>query len=239
MNQAPTRSRLVTVSGVISLILLLALPVSVVLVRSGQWQPGLGLYALSCAGAVLVMILFIILLMLPGFKTQRAAIFKRALLVLPGTVMLVTLVAGRGDYPAIHDISTDTQDVPMYTAAQTMRGEGTNPLSIKPESIEKQKESYPDLATLRNEDSLEANFDRALATANALGWEVYHQDRKSGTIEAVDTTAIMNFKDDVVIRLRVQGSETLIDMRSVSRVGVGDIGANAKRIRAFQKQFNS
>ena len=239
MNQAPTRSRLVTVSGVISLILLLALPVSVVLVRSGQWQPGLGLYALSCAGAVLVLILFIILLLLPGFKTQRADIFKRAILVLPGTFMLVMLVAGGGDYPPIHDISTDTLEPPVFSAAGAKRGEGTNPLTVKPEIIAMQIESYPGLTTLRNSDSLDANFDRALATANALGWEVYHQDRQNGTIEAVDTTAIMNFKDDVVIRLRAQGSETLIDMRSVSRVGVGDIGANAKRIRAFQKQFNS
>ncbi|MEH6571273.1 MAG: DUF1499 domain-containing protein [Halioglobus sp.] len=239
MNQAPTRSKLVTVTGVISLILLLALPVSVVLVRSGQWQPGLGLYALSCAGAVLVMILFIILLMLPGFKTQRAAIFKRALLVLPGTILLVTLVGGRGDYPPIHDISTDTLEPPTFSAAGAKRGEGANPLTIKPDSIAMQIQSYPGLTTLRNSNSLEDNFDRALATATALGWEIYHQDRKSGTIEAVDTTAIMNFKDDVVIRLRTQDSETLIDMRSVSRVGVGDIGANAKRIRAFQKQFNS
>jgi hypothetical protein len=239
MNQAPTRSKLVTIAGVIGLLLLLALPLSVMLVRGGLWQQGLGLYALSCAGAVLVMILFIVLLMLPGYKTQRADILKRAALVLPGVLLLVTLVSGRDDYPPIHDISTDTLDVPVFSAAAAKRGEGANPLTIKPESIAMQIQSYPGLTTLSNDDSVEANFDRALASAKALGWDIYHQDRNSGTIEAVATTSIMNFKDDVVIRLRAQDSGTLIDLRSVSRVGVGDIGANAKRIRAFHKQFNS
>jgi hypothetical protein len=239
MNQAPTRSKLVTVGGVLSLIILLALPLSVVIVRSGQWQMGLGLYALSCAAAVLMMILFIILLLLSRFNAQRADILKRAVLVLPGTFLLVTLVAGRGDAPPIHDISTDTVDPPAFSAAGALRGENANPLTIKPESIAMQIQSYPRLTTLRNTDSLDTNFDRALATAKALGWDVYHQDRDSGTIEAVDTTAIMNFKDDVVIRLRSKDSETLIDLRSVSRIGVGDIGANAKRIRAFQQQFSA
>lgn len=239
MNQAPTRSKLVTVGGVLSLIILLALPLSVVLVRSGQWQTGLGLYALSCAGAVLMMILFIILLLLPRFTAQRAAILKRVALVLPGTFLLLTLVGGGGDAPPIHDISTDTLEPPTFSAAGALRGEGSNPLTIKPESIALQIQSYPGLTTLSNADSIDANFDRALATAKTLGWEVHHQDRDSGTIEAVDTTAIMNFKDDVVIRLRTRDAETLIDLRSVSRVGVGDIGANAKRIRAFQQQFDS
>ena len=80
-------------------------------------------------------------------------------------------------------------------------------------------------------------FDRALAVAADLGWEVYHQDRNAGIIEAVDTTAIMAFRDDVVIRLRTNADGTLVDLRSVSRVGIGDIGANAKRIRAFQQTF--
>jgi uncharacterized protein (DUF1499 family) len=80
-------------------------------------------------------------------------------------------------------------------------------------------------------------FDRAVTVAGELGWEIYHQDRNTGVIEAVDTTAIMAFKDDVVIRLRTNADGTLVDMRSVSRVGISDIGANAKRIRAFQEAF--
>jgi len=84
---------------------------------------------------------------------------------------------------------------------------------------------------------IDAAFDRALQMAQALGWEIYHQDRNAGVIEAVDTTAIMAFKDDVVIRVRSNAQGTLLDLRSVSRVGVGDLGANAKRIRTFEQRF--
>ena len=85
--------------------------------------------------------------------------------------------------------------------------------------------------------SIEDAFDHALAVAAELGWEVYHQDRNAGVIEAVDTTAIMAFKDDIVIRLRTNADGTLVDIRSVSRVGISDLGANAARIRAFQQAF--
>jgi uncharacterized protein (DUF1499 family) len=56
-------------------------------------------------------------------------------------------------------------------------------------------------------------------------------------IEAVDTTAVMAFKDDVAIRVRGGAQGTQIDLRSASRVGEGDLGANAKRIRAFLDAF--
>ncbi|MEQ8804009.1 MAG: DUF1499 domain-containing protein, partial [Haliea sp.] len=61
---------------------------------------------------------------------------------------------------------------------------------------------------------------------------------ESGYIEAVDSTAIMAFKDDIAIRVRAAAEGSVIDLRSVSRVGVGDIGANARRIRAFITAFS-
>jgi len=117
------------------------------------------------------------------------------------------------------------------------RGEHSNPLEIDPQAISAQREAYPDVQTIRTSLEIEAAFDRALAVAGELGWDVYHQDRNAGIIEAVETTAIMAFKDDIVIRVRSNAEGTLVDLRSVSRVGIGDIGANAKRIRAFQQAF--
>jgi uncharacterized protein (DUF1499 family) len=152
---------------------------------------------------------------------------------------LLSLLAGRGDYPPIHDITTDTGDPPVFTAAQQQREAGANSLEIQPDTITQQRLAYPDLQTTLSDLPIDDAFDRALQVAQELGWEVYHQDRNAGVIEAVDTTAIMAFQDDVVIRLRSNASGTLLDLRSVSRVGVGDIGANAARIRAFQQQFQS
>ena len=84
---------------------------------------------------------------------------------------------------------------------------------------------------------LEEAFNRALQIAAEMGWEVYRQDLNAGAIEAVDTTAIMSFKDDIIIRVRSNAQGTLVDLRSVSRVGEGDLGANAKRIQAFLEAF--
>jgi uncharacterized protein (DUF1499 family) len=67
-----------------------------------------------------------------------------------------------------------------------------------------------------------------------LGWEIVAADPAHGRIEATDTTRFFGFKDDVVIRIRPEGSGSRVDVRSKSRVGRSDVGANAARIRAFR-----
>ena len=237
MNQATKMPGLITWTGYLAITALAVLPLSVLTVRSGAWQQGLLLYAVSCLAATAILALCVLLLLLRRFQPWRNAILGRALFVLPGTLLLAALLAGRGDVPPIHDITTDTADPPRFTAAQAQRGEGSNSLEILAETIEQQRASYPDIDTLRTDIPIDDAFDRALAVAQSLGWRVYHQDRSAGVIEAVATTRLMAFKDDVVIRVRSNAEGTLVDLRSVSRVGISDLGANAKRIRAFQRAF--
>jgi hypothetical protein len=235
-NQTPT---LVNWIGYLAIALLLVLPLSVLTVRAGAWQQGLLMYAVSCLGSLLLLALAALLLLIPRYQSVRGGIWLRMLAALPGSLLLVSLMASRGDYPPIHDITTDTEDPPLFVTAEQQRGEGTNSLEVKADTIAVQREAYPDVQTLMTGMSIDDAFDRALSVAGQLGWEVYHQDRNAGIIEAVDTTAIMAFKDDVVIRLRTNADGTLVDMRSVSRVGIGDIGANARRIRDFQEAFST
>jgi len=54
-----------------------------------------------------------------------------------------------------------------------------------------------------------------------------------GRLEATATTAWFGFKDDVVVRIRAEGSGSRVDVRSLSRIGVSDLGTNAARVRAF------
>lgn len=238
MNQANTRTPTpVNWLGYIAITLLIALPVSVLMVRSGAWQQGLMVYALSCLGAALLLSLAILGLLLPRFAPWRKAIAGRALFALPGTVLLLVLLGSRGDIPPIHDISTDLQDPPVFTVAPQQRGDHSNSLDIDPETTVQQRQGYPDLQTTLSSLDIDEAFDRAVAVATAMGWAIYHQDRNAGVIEAVETTTVMGFKDDIVIRLRTNADGTLIDLRSVSRVGISDLGANAARIRAFQQQL--
>ena len=82
-------------------------------------------------------------------------------------------------------------------------------------------------------------FDRSEQVVQGLGWEVVNADRAAGRIEATDTTFWFGFKDDVVVRIRPADNGSRVDLRSVSRVGGGDIGANAARIRAFSSRLTS
>lgn len=238
MNERNNPPGLVNWVGYLAITFVLLLPVAVLTVRSGAWQQGLLLYALACLGATIAMIICITLLLLPRFAAWRKNILQRGLIALPGTFLLLSLTAG-GDYPRIHDITTDTTDPPMFTMAEEQRGDGSNTLDIDADTIRQQLAAYPDLKTLQSSLPIDDAFTRALDVATQLDWDIYHQDRNTGVIEAVETTRIMGFKDDVVIRVRGNAGGALLDLRSVSRVGEGDIGANAKRIRAFYQAFEN
>ncbi len=230
--QARQTPGLVNWLGYLALTLLLALPAAVLMVRSGAWQQGLLVYAIACAGAALLVLLAVVLMLLPRFAPWRKPIAGRALFALPGALLLLSLL-GSGNYPRIHDISTDLQDQPEFTAAEQLRGPDSNSLQTDAATMAAQAEAYPDLETLQTELEFDELFDRAVRVATGMGWEIHLQDPNAGIIEAVDTTAIMGFKDDIVIRVRTNAQGALLDLRSVSRVGVSDMGANARRINAF------
>ena len=96
---------------------------------------------------------------------------------------------------------------------------------------------YPDLQPQRFAAPPAQVFGAASAVAHAQGWEVTQEDRTSGVIQAVATTPLMKFKDDVTITMSADGAQTKVVVRSHSRVGKGDLGTNAKRIRLFQAEL--
>ena len=93
---------------------------------------------------------------------------------------------------------------------------------------------YADLQPQRFTQPYERVFDAALATARDAGWDVTTNDRDRGEIGAVATTRLWRFKDDVTITVGHDGDATLVNVRSHSRIGKGDLGTNARRIRRFQ-----
>ena len=136
--------------------------------------------------------------------------------------------------PVIHDISTDTEDPPRFEAILALRKNALNPPDYGgPEIAAQQKAAFPEIQTLRSDLAPRDAFDQALSASRRLGWALISQDPAAGRIEAVDTTFWFGFKDDVVIRVRPAAKGSLIDLRSVSRVGKGDAGTNARRIRRF------
>jgi uncharacterized protein (DUF1499 family) len=96
-----------------------------------------------------------------------------------------------------------------------------------------QRAGYPDIGPLILQTLPQQAFDRALAAARDMGWEIVATDPTSGRIEATATTFWFGFKDDVVVRVTPVGDGSRIDVRSVSRVGRSDVGSNAERIKAY------
>lgn len=75
------------------------------------------------------------------------------------------------------------------------------------------------------------------------GWEIVSAAPESGDIsepiqiEATATSGWFGFKDDVAVRIRIESGATRVDMRSISRVGLSDLGANAKRVYGLMMEL--
>lgn len=136
--------------------------------------------------------------------------------------------------PPIHDLTTDTVNPPEFVAIVPLRADAPNPPEyLNDGSAEQQHQAYPSLATLELEMPAAQVFAVAEGLVAELGWELVDASLADGRIEATDTTYWFGFKDDVVLRIAAAGPVTRVDVRSKSRVGRGDMGTNARRIRSF------
>jgi uncharacterized protein (DUF1499 family) len=142
-----------------------------------------------------------------------------------------------GSVPPIHDITTDLENPPQFKAALPLRTDAANSLDRPAALADQQRKGYPDVAPLTLSLPPADAFTRALAAAQQMEWEVIGADPAAGRIEAVDTTRWFGFKDDIVVRLTPWGSGTRVDVRSASRVGLSDIGTNARRIRDYLERL--
>ena len=146
--------------------------------------------------------------------------------------------------PRIHDIATNLDDYPRFYRL-TVRADNLESVpdmgrrdlaALPPRERWKaiHREAYGDIAPIRVPWSVEETIARARRLAEARGWEIVTSDPANGILEAVDTSFFFRFKDNIVVRARPAGQGgTIVDMRSISRVGVSDIGVNARRVRDF------
>ena len=199
----------------------------------------------AAAGAVLAL-LALVLLVWAGRAGQatRTGARRRALRVAGGALVLnavvlappLSLVVQARGVPMIHDISTDTAHPPQFYAIVSLRGSASNALDYDPANAAEQQRGYPDLAPLLLPATPPAQaFAQAERAARALGWSIASAAPQEGRLEATDRTPLMGFQDDIVVRIRAGdgGHGSVVDVRSASRVGVSDVGTNARRIRAF------
>ena len=232
-------SRIARSATLLAWISLSLLPLSVIATRWNllHFRYGLLMYLLAALLGLVVIIVAGLFTRRQQNDASKKALSRASLLSLPAIALFAFSVFSAGDAPMIHNVTTAPDNPPQFMAAQKQRGSGANPLAYTPELAEIQREAYPELQTLTSELSGKEAHQIAFAVAKNLGWDVYYNDPKQGQIEAVATTRWFGFKDDIVIRINASSDPTQIDLRSVSRVGQGDMGANARRIQTFIEHF--
>jgi hypothetical protein len=164
---------------------------------------------------------------------RRDGLVSAVIGAVPLAVIAFGILSAR-KVPRINDVSTDLDNPPRFvTAASAPENAGLD-LAYPPEFKEQVRQGYPDLISKVMAEPPAVAYEAVKAAARAMpGWEIARTDDAAMTVEGTQTSAVFRFVDDFAIRVEPIDGKSLVAMRSRSRVGKGDFGANAARIRAF------
>ncbi|QZD88999.1 DUF1499 domain-containing protein [Qipengyuania aurantiaca] len=228
-----------------------------------DWKFALGTMVRS-AGPILIAItalVALVALVLALWKGPRGQWWKAALaLAIPATLMagLLSVANTASSVPPIHDVATDTANPPSFSAAtMAARQEiGANPvndyatplgeldawkdgMSDSPLASQSHAqiiaESYPELQPIPFTMDRSDAMAQVSAAMSDIGLADIRSDVQAGTVEGTAETFAFGFKDDVVARV----GDGIIDLRSVSRVGLSDLGYNAARLRELSEAIEA
>jgi len=197
--------------------------------------PAFSILKWALYGAIATLLLAVVAIIIAvrrgtGMTTPVVAL----LLVVAAFATPVSKLRQASRVPRIHDITTDLEHPPRFVSVVPLRAAAPNPVDYGgPEIAAQQRQGYPDVQPLSLPVPPGQAFDRALATVRKMGWDIVASDPPTGRIEATDTTFWFGFKDDVVIRVAPAENGSRVDVRSLSRVGLSDVGTNAARIRRY------
>ncbi|MEM9290918.1 MAG: DUF1499 domain-containing protein [Acidobacteriota bacterium] len=182
-----------------------------------------------------------------GIKEGRGLAIVATLFGIALLLALAIPGAQAAKVPPIHDLTTNIDDPPVFIHAQTLVANQGRSLDY-PDGLENtaslQREGYPELRPLELNIQPDVAYQRSLAAAQALGWQVTWRLATEHRFEATESTELYRFTDDVSVRIRpLSGPDggvvgSIVDVRSVSRVGLGDVGTNAERIERFFDQLD-
>lgn len=174
----------------------------------------------------------------PGVSVGKGALSIALLVCLGYAGFIASRPLTAGEVPAIHDITTDLANPPAF---QTLTLRADNLAGV--ETVEKWREihakAYGRLAPLSVEWPVDQTTLEAEKLARAKGWKIVTVDAAKGHLEATASVSYIRFQDDIIIRVTPapNGKGSVVNMRSVSRIGVSDFGVNAKRIHEFLSEL--
>jgi len=206
------------------------------LVMKGGFLGGLAL-------AVMALIVIIIIAVGKNHGGMGRAIFAFLIGLMLAAPVIYLRLSG-GGVPPIHDITTDMVSPPEFIVLVGQRGHKPNSLDYgngdpdqRIKLMTQQKEFYPDITPMLTSKAPEAAFAKALTVAASLDWTITGVDQQTRRFEATDYSFWFKFADDIVLTVKETPGGSRIDLRSISRVGISDLGVNAKRIKSFQEKY--
>tara|TARA_R110000868_G_scaffold10429_2_gene51178 strand:+ start:1545 stop:2291 length:747 start_codon:yes stop_codon:yes gene_type:complete len=234
------QSRLAAWGSRLAILGLVVLVVCIVLLRFDLMAFRLPLLGIAVAGLLGIVALVVSLIGLVSVLRGKRAGLSAALIgivvaLVAATPFTTSFMKGRS-VPPIHDITTDLANPPQFVAILPLRATSPNPLDrAEPADLAAQQaKAYPSLAPVTLDALPGKVFEASRDVVHDMGWDLVSAAPDSGLIEATATTNLLHFKDDVVIRItETDAGGSIVDLRSVSRVGMSDLGANAARIEAF------
>lgn len=204
------------------------------LAHFGVTGPAAGFYTFGVGVLLGILTLIVsIIALIRGPNRLRALLGLLPALAIIGVVFYVAQPSS--NLPRINDITTDTENPPVFVHAKTLADNAARDMTYPgKEFARQQKQGYPDLAPLHLSIPPEQAFSRVQLAARSMpGWTITDENPQSLRLEGTETSELFRFVDDFVIEVRPANGGSEIQMRSKSRVGRGDVGANYKRIKAF------
>jgi uncharacterized protein (DUF1499 family) len=189
------------------------------------------LIAIAIAVGALVRIWF-------GGQTGAAQAFAAIFIACLGLAAPGFYLSKAALLPPLTEIETTPEEPLEFRTLPGERPADANPLRDPDEAqVEAQVDAYPDIGPMVIERSAPEVFSIVNEAVERLGWTVALSEAPGetgiGRIEATDRTLIMGFTDDVIVQVKGDDAHAVIDVRSVSRYGLHDLGTNAARIRAL------
>jgi uncharacterized protein (DUF1499 family) len=191
--------------------------------------PPLAVATIATVGAIALVAAALLGWRVLRHRTGRPSLVAALCCLAIGTIVVLLLfIPPAPPGPRFNDVTTDPAEPPVFISGPAA---GQAPPA---QFAAWQRDAYPDLAPLVLPVEMTVARARVHAAVTAMpDWTLQAEDDENGTVQALAHTRLFRFEDDVVVRVRAEGAASRIDVRSRSRFGGGDRGANAARIRAF------
>lgn len=232
-----SKARAIVVALALAALLMLALSGPGTRMGWWDWRIGLTLYSWAAYAGICAAVLaavLVLLLAVPRWRVRPWTPILALCIALVAIAPPLVMLSRANNLPPIHDITTDLAEPPAFVALAEVRAKSPNGVAYEGAAAsEGQRRAYGDIQPKILATPPREAVQRVIDTVRSLGWEVAGSDATTGRVEATATTRWFGFQDDVVVRVRPEGAGSRVDVRSASRVGESDVGANALRVREF------